>query len=140
MRPKKKRCSVSLLSISNCQTLFTSHECVSNLHFRLGNTLDSPAPLAVSLAGHQDGLSASRGHDGSCIGASVEESRNHGANFGLHLSDTGEDLRMQGVGAREGSIGASREIREDLVVVVDGSRDTSLLPTGVRQFAVSVYG
>lgn len=94
----------------------------------------------MSLARHQDRFGASRGHDGSSIGASVEESRDHGADLGLHLSDTGEDLGMQGVGAGEGPVGASREIREDLVVVVDGSRDTSLLPTGVRQFAVPVKG
>lgn len=92
----------------------------------------------MSLAGHEDTLGASGGHDSSSLGTGMEHLRDHGADLGLHLADTREDLGVEGVGAGELSEGESSQVREDLVVVVDCARDTALLPAGMGQIAVSV--
>lgn len=80
------------------------------LHLRLSDALGLLAPLAMGLAGHEDTLSASRSHDSSSLGAGMEHLRDHGTDLGLHLSDTREDLGVEGVGAGELSVCESGEV------------------------------
>lgn len=66
-------------------------------HLWLRDTFDRSRPVPMRLAGHDDGLGATRRCGTSTVWV-VVHSQAHGDNFGFHLANGGEDVGMKRVG------------------------------------------
>lgn len=119
-------------------------------HFRFLYAALEESLLARTQARHDDRLRTTTGGDTRAIGRGIEQRQNliqvsqhtrrlpgdhyHSHDFGLHLPNTREHIRVDGVGNTKLSEGFRLQLQQVLSTVIDSTTDTTILPA--RMFHV----